>query len=212
MRKATQPDTERSRVMLELLESVDRDAGGSQRARAQESGVALGLVNAYLSYCVKKGFIRVRKIPAKRYMYYLTPKGFAEKSRLALTLVSNSFRSFRQAREDYCAAFHALKARGLKRVVLVGMSELAEISTLCAAEAGVTLVAIIDHARAGAMFGALPIVARLDDVKAGFDAAVICDLGAPQKSYDVTVAALGASHVLAPAILGTQSVSDGAAA
>src|SRR6201996_688691 len=126
-----------SRIMHGLLESVQRNSTGSQRDRASEFGVALGLVNAYLNYCIKKGYIRVKRIPASRYLYYLTPKGFAEKSRLALALMSNSFHSFRQVRKEYGAAFETLKHLGCHRVVLVGRSELADIATLCAAESGI---------------------------------------------------------------------------
>ena len=57
---------EPSHIMLGLLESVDRDGGQSQRARASEFGVALGLVNAYLKRCVRKGLVKVKEAPARR--------------------------------------------------------------------------------------------------------------------------------------------------
>jgi hypothetical protein len=195
-------DLDRSRIMHGLLESVQRDSAGSQRDRASEFGVALGLVNAYLNYCVKKGHIRVKKIPTKRYVYYLTPKGFAEKSRLALTLVSNSFHSFRRARGEYAAAFRSLHAGGATRVVLVGFSELAEVSMLCATECEITLAAIVDAGHPAIQFVGLPVVANFADVPGGFDGAVITDLTDPQASYVRASAMLGASHVRAPAILG----------
>src|ERR1700733_14491087 len=113
--------TERSRIVLGLLESVERDGRRTQRHRASEYGVALGLVNAYLNYCIKKGFVKVRKIPARRYFYYLTPKGFAEKSRLTITLISNSLTFFRAARTDYASVFQNFAGRGMTRIVLAGM-------------------------------------------------------------------------------------------
>ena len=204
-------DLDRSRIVHGLLESVQRDSAGSQRDRASEFGVALGLVNAYLNFCIKKGFIRVKKIPAKRYVYYLTPKGFAEKSRLALTLVSNSLHSFRQAREEYGAAFRGLKQDGATRVVLVGLSELAEISTLCAADCQVALVAIVEPTRPVSQFVGLPVVADFSDVPGGFDGAVITDLTVPGASYARAVARLGTSKVRAPAILGIAPIARQAA-
>src|SRR3972149_9861076 len=77
-------DAEKARVMLGLLESVERDGGQSQRRLASELGIALGLVNAYLKRCIKKGLVKVSEAPARRYAYYLTPQGFAEKSRLTV--------------------------------------------------------------------------------------------------------------------------------
>ena len=67
--------------MLGLLEFVERNGAQSQRHIAAELGIALGLVNAYLKRCVKKGLIKVSSAPARQYAYYLTPQGFAEKSR-----------------------------------------------------------------------------------------------------------------------------------
>ena len=72
-------DAERDRIVLGLLESVERNGAQSQRLLASELGIALGLVNAYLKRCVKKGLVKVSEAPARRYAYYLTPKGFAEK-------------------------------------------------------------------------------------------------------------------------------------
>jgi hypothetical protein len=193
---------ERARVMLGLLESVERDSRGTQRSRALEFGIALGWVNAYLNFCIKKGYVRAKKIPARRYAYFLTPKGFSEKSRLSLMLVSNSLGSFRKARAEYCAAFQAFRARGLNRIVLVGTSELAEIATICATEQGVVLAAIVQQGVPEAELAGLPVVTSFAQVPGGFDAAVITDLRAPQATYDAATAALGVDRVISPAILG----------
>ena len=42
--------------------------------------MALGLTNAYLKRCIRKGFIKVTQIPANRYAYYLTPRGLQKKA------------------------------------------------------------------------------------------------------------------------------------
>src|SRR5436190_22361295 len=90
-------DGDEERIVLHLLNSVD-DGAQSQRRIAEELGIALGLVNAYLKRCVKKGFVKVSQAPARRYAYYLTPNGFAEKSRLTVQYLSDSFAFFRQAK------------------------------------------------------------------------------------------------------------------
>ena len=62
MSSVTQDDeVENARVMLGLLESVERNGGQSQRQLASELGIALGLVNAYLKRCVKKGLVKVAR-------------------------------------------------------------------------------------------------------------------------------------------------------
>lgn len=44
-----------ARIMLGLLDSVERNGAQSQRRLASELGLALGLVNAYLKRCISKG-------------------------------------------------------------------------------------------------------------------------------------------------------------
>ena len=87
-------EAENERIVLGLLKSVERDGAQSQRKLAADLGIALGLVNAYLKRCVTKGLVKMSEAPTRRYAYYLTPKGFAEKSRLTVEYLrrpSNSF-------------------------------------------------------------------------------------------------------------------------
>ena len=54
----------------------------TQRHLADRLGVALGLANSYLRRCARKGLIKITQAPDNRYLYYLTPQGFTEKTRL----------------------------------------------------------------------------------------------------------------------------------
>ena len=98
--------SEDERIVLNLLNSVD-DGAQSQRRIAEELGIALGLVNAYLKRCVRKGLVKVSEAPARRYAYYLTPQGFAEKSRLTIEYLTSSLSLFRRARGDCTEDFFA---------------------------------------------------------------------------------------------------------
>ena len=69
-------------VTLSILEAIENKNDMTQRHLADNLGVALGLANSYLKRCVKKGLVKIHQAPANRYLYYLTPKGFSEKSRL----------------------------------------------------------------------------------------------------------------------------------
>src|SRR5580700_2325959 len=151
-------EVEKSRIMLGLLESVGRDGGQTQRRLASELGIALGLVNAYLKCCIKKGLVKVSEAPARRYAYYLTPQGFAEKSRLTVEYLSASFSFFRRAREDCSSALQAARAHGWNRVALFGVSDLAEIATICALEQAITIVAVVDGKSAHDRFVGTPVV------------------------------------------------------
>src|SRR5262245_41785569 len=90
MTRTREESPEGPRIMLELLDAVEQNRAQSQRLLASELGIALGLVNAYLKRCIKKGLVKVRSAPARRYAYCLTPQGFAEKSRLTVEYLSYS--------------------------------------------------------------------------------------------------------------------------
>src|SRR5437764_2487496 len=135
------PDEDNQRIMLGLLQSVERDGAQSQRRLAAQLGIALGLVNAYLKRCAKKGLVKVTDAPAHRYAYYLTPQGFAEKSRLTVEYLSFSFGFFRRAKADYALLFATARSRGFKQVALAGVSDLAEIAVICAVDSGVQIAA-----------------------------------------------------------------------
>jgi predicted transcriptional regulator len=193
---------ENEQIVLGLLRSVETDGARSQRLIAAELGIALGLVNAYLKRCVKKGLVKVHDVPARRYAYYLTPQGFAEKSRLTVQYLSDSFSFFRKAKSDCTHVFQEAAARGLNRLVLAGKSDLAEVAILCAVETGATVVAIVDARGEGGRFVGVEVFASYSDVKAGFDAIIVTDVARAQATYEQAVDVCGKDRVLVPALLG----------
>jgi EPS-associated MarR family transcriptional regulator len=71
-----------------ILKLLDKNPAASQREIARELGVSLGRVNYCLQALVEKGLIKVnnfRHNESKRaYLYYLTPKGMQEKTRVTV--------------------------------------------------------------------------------------------------------------------------------
>ena len=199
---ARSEESENARIVLGLLESVERDGAQSQRKLASDLGIALGLVNAYLKRCVKKGLLKIGQAPARRYAYYLTPHGFAEKSRLTVEYLSSSFSFFRRAREDCSSALEAAHARGWNRIALIGVSDLAEIATICALEQGITIVAVVDAKARRDRFVGIPVVASLDAVPGGFDALVVTDLATTRDTVKAALTSLAVERIFVPTLLG----------
>jgi DNA-binding MarR family transcriptional regulator len=193
--------SEDERVVLGLLESVEHDGATSQRRLAAELGIAVGLVNAYLNRCIKKGLVKVSQAPARRYAYYLTPQGFGEKSRLSLEYLTYSFKFFRQAKLDCLNAFEVARARGFTRVALDGVSDLAEIATICARETAVEIVAIVDGKTALERFAGIPIARSYDVVAHLIDGLIVTDLGSTQATINAAIARFGAERVVVPSLL-----------
>jgi DNA-binding MarR family transcriptional regulator len=197
---AGRSDPEQSRIMMGLLDALERDQPKSQRGLAAELGIALGLVNTYLKRCINKGLVKVHEAPARRYAYYLTPLGFAEKSRLTMEYLSFSFNFFRMAKSECSSLLRGAAHAGRRRIVCAGRSELAEIAAICAADHDVVIVGIVDAKAAGERFAGLPVWADFDAADA-FDAVLVTDLRSAQGTAEAAVAELGEARVLIPALL-----------
>lgn len=192
------------RIVLGLLESVERDGAQSQRKLAAELGIALGLVNAYLKRCATKGLVKMRAVPTRRYAYYLTPKGFAEKSRLTVDYFSSSFSFFRRARADCSATLKDATARGWQRIALLGVSDLAEIAAICALETGIKIVAVVDPQSTLKKFVGVPVWTSLDEIRDRADCVVVTDLKTAHETAKAAVEEFGANRVLIPTLLGVR--------
>jgi len=201
MRRAGEQSAESSRIMLGLLDAVEHERAQSQRLLASELGIALGLVNAYLKRCIKKGLVKVRGAPARRYAYYLTPRGFAEKSRLTVEYLSRSFSFFRQAKTDCSGLFRSANAGGCKKVLLAGQSDLAEIAALCAIEHGIEIVGVVQDGATKRQFIGLPVFADFESVSEPFDAILITDLTTARATCDAAIARFGGERILVPELL-----------
>lgn len=198
------PEAAKDKILLGLLESVERNGGQSQRHLASELGIALGLVNAYLKRCVKKGLVKVAHAPARRYAYYLTPQGFAEKSRLTLEYITSSFAFFRQARADCAKTLTVALENGWSRIALAGISDLAEIAVICAFESRIAIVAVVDATSSAEAFMGAPVVHSFDAIPSTVDAVVVTDLRTAHETFRAAAAHVGRERVLSPSLLGVR--------
>lgn len=137
---------------LLLLDEISKGEALSQRDLSKKLNIALGLVNSYIKNLVSKGYITIKAIPAKRYAYYLTPKGFAEKTRLTYHHLQNFTNLYKEARSDFKELFGRFYENGVKRVVFAGADEAAEIAYLSLQEFDIEFAGIVDNDRAGKDF------------------------------------------------------------
>lgn len=199
----TQSHSKTVETTLDLLDAVAEESEVSQRGLAERLGVALGLTNAVLKRCIKKGLLKVREAPARRYAYYLTPQGFAEKSRLTAEYLGFSLRFYREARQDYTEILEYCAVRGWTRIVLVGATDLAEIATLAAAGTGTEIVAVLEPERNTPTFCGLSVIRGLDEVAPAKrpQALVLTDITDPQRAFDRLAQVVPADRILAPMML-----------
>lgn len=205
-----------SEITLGLLNAVHDNSAITQRSVARDLGIALGLANAYLKRCIRKGYIKVQQIPSNRYSYYLTPQGFAEKTRLTADYLTYSFTFFRRAREQCAAALEECERRNWRRVALAGASELSEILTLSAGETDIEIAGIVDKGFRRATFAGLDVLARVEEIDR-LDAVIITDVNNPQACFDRLTTFWPRDRILTPPLLGiaeakniSQQETDGA--
>ena len=137
---------------LQILEELSKSGSMTQRDISNRLGLALGLVNSYIKNLVSKGYITVRSIPPKRYTYFLTPKGFTEKTRLTYNLLHDYTKIYRDARRSFRELFTTLESNGANGVVFAGADEVAEIAYLTLQEFGLGLSGIVDDEKTGTFF------------------------------------------------------------
>lgn len=188
-------------LTLEILEAIDARSDVTQRHLARRTGIALGLANSYLKRCVRKGLIKIHQAPANRYLYYLTPMGFAEKSRLTARYLSRSFKFYRRAAESCAEAFEDCEARGWKRVSLCGASDLAEIASIRALEYGVDIVCVYAPGSGRKRFLTHRIIRDIGRAPES-DGWILTDLEDPQAAYLRLIEKVPGERIVVPSVLG----------
>ena len=148
---------------LQILDALSSDDSLTQRDISSRLGMALGLANSYIKNLISKGYITVKSIPPRRFAYYLTPKGFAEKTRLTYDLLHDYTRIYREARNSLKILFSELEATGMKQVVFAGADEVAEIAYITLHEMDIALAGVVDDELAGKKFFGSD-VRRIEDI------------------------------------------------
>lgn len=193
-------------VTLEILEAIENESHIPQRQLASRLGVALGLTNSYLKRCVRKGLIKVQHAPANRYLYYITPKGFAEKSRLTAKYLSASFDFYREAGKSLNENYLRCNANGWHRILFCGISELAEIASVRAVEHNITIVGVYDPLAREDRFLGLPVIPSLTDAE-HYDACLLTAIDNAHDMYQSLVCRIQPDRLLVPGILGLNRIN-----
>jgi len=192
---------------LEILQTIESKEDITQRHLADKLDVALGLANSYLKRCVTKGLIKVKQAPPNRYFYYLTPKGFAEKSRLTVKYLTSSFDFYRNAGSACSDIFSNCEQTGQTRILLCGISELAEIASVRSHYHTINIIGIYDRQISIPKFLDMPMWNKLP-VEDSYDAIVITALENTQIIYDSLISEIARDKIFVPSILGINTTSN----
>jgi hypothetical protein len=96
--------------------------------------------------------------------------------------------------------FHRCEERGWRRILLYGLSDLAEIATLRAEECDVDIVGILDPHTERRRFAGVPVWHTLEQAEP-FDGCVLTELNSPVLSYEQLLKQADKERILIPDIL-----------
>ena len=128
---------------LTLFNTVESSPEINQRQLAQELDVSLGLTNTYFQRVLKKGWVRAKEVKPRRWLYFLTPQGVLEKSRLSLFYMHRTLESFRELKNKGDEHLRILSEKGVTGIHLCGEDDLTEILSFCFTGFKIELLSVI---------------------------------------------------------------------
>ena len=130
---------------LTLFNTVESRPGINQRQLARELDVSLGLTNTYFQRVLKKGWIRAKQVKPRRWLYFLTPQGALEKSRLSLSYLHRTLDSFRELKIKGDEHLRILSEKGVSGIHLCGEEDLTEVLSFCFSGFDIELLSVIQE-------------------------------------------------------------------
>jgi len=158
---------------LEILTHVEETPRLNNRMAAAKLGCSVKLAHAVLSKMVERGLLHVKKLHARRWDYFLTPKGVSEKIRLTYEFLDFSMRFYQEARKASSQVCRDLAEEGKRSVAFIGSGDLAEIVYLGVKEWGLDLVGVFDGEGGGDFLGH-PIEPLHKARESRTDALIVC--------------------------------------
>ena len=134
---------------LEIFEKLENNGHLTQRDLSKEVGIALGLVNHLLKKMVKKGWIKIKNIDAKKIRYLITPEGAREKSSLLYKRVESTIHFYLEAKRVIKDKVMHLKGEGVESVSIYGINHISEVLFIVLKELGLELTTVVEEKKEG---------------------------------------------------------------
>jgi DNA-binding MarR family transcriptional regulator len=129
---------------LNLLQELEKNPVISQRELSNRFGIALGVTNACIKRMVLRGWVRISGLNQRRIEYYLTPKGFTEKAKLTVDLISWTVRHYANLKDLIGSKLLEMQGEGVERVVFYGVCDEMEIAYITLQGVNLKLVGIVE--------------------------------------------------------------------
>ncbi len=115
---------------LDTLLELKDDPSLSQRSLAHKLNISLGLTNSILQNLIHRGLIKAKKMTGRKILYLITPKGMVQATNFIYDRVRETQHYYQYTKDLLTTHFTNLYDKGVKKAVIYGTGQLAEITYL----------------------------------------------------------------------------------
>lgn len=110
-----------------VIREIANNHQPSQRLIARKLGLSLGLTNLIIKRLVKKGYLKVSQLNARKLQYILTPHGIAEKTKKSYHYTLKTIKSIKNLKDKIQEIILNEYKNGKRKFVIQGNNELATL-------------------------------------------------------------------------------------
>jgi len=115
---------------LDTLLELKDDPSLSQRSLAHKLNIYLGLTNSILQNLIYRGLIKAQKMTGRKILYLITPKGMVQATNFIYDRVRETQHYYQYTKDLLTTYFTNLYDKGVRKAVIYGTGQLAEITYL----------------------------------------------------------------------------------
>ena len=110
-----------------ILDLIEKNKDITQRVIADQIGVAVSMINAYLDEYEQKGYIKRKYLSTKTVEYFVTKNGKERRKLLNIWYFKSSQIIYQSAKDNITSFLNQIIEKGFKKILLYGAGEVAEI-------------------------------------------------------------------------------------
>ena len=174
---------ESKKIIYQFLEELEKGEITTQKELSNNLRVSIGFINALIKKFLKKGYIKAKQAPYKRFIYYLTAKGYIEKSKLVSEYINSSLDFFRTLRKEFNKMFSFEREKNeFVSFILFGVSEVTEICIISALDNNMKVSYIVDKKFKSKKFLGINVLKKIRKLKEN-EKIIITDKDKSQNLY-----------------------------
>ena len=128
---------------LDTLLELKENPSLSQRSLAHKLNISLGLTNSILQNLIHRGLIKAKKMTGRKILYLITPKGMVQATNFIYDRVRETQHYYQYTKDLLTTHFTNLYDKGVRKAVIYGTGQLAEITYLSLLDSPLKLHSIL---------------------------------------------------------------------